>query len=325
MKRQSINKSISTEDFIIPHHKEYELLNKHNYKVHQLKSIGKYYKLKLTGCKYDLHARVYTYLKQSYYCSYIQRVYRGYLVRRYNKLHGPAYLNRSLCVNETDFLNLEEVKNIPYNQFYSFKDNENFIYGFDIASIYNIILKEGIAFKNPYNRSDLSSHIVDEIKSIIRLSNVLKIPIQAYIKEVTVVSYTNRIKHRIVAIFQAIDQLGNYSDHTWFTTLTLNKLCRFIRELVDIWNYRAEITPSVKLRICPPIGDPFRNVDMLLVRSMSFDALQRFAMNTMENLVNSGIDIESRSLGAIYILTALTLVSDNAAASMPWLYQSVVQ
>jgi len=39
--------------------------------------------------------------------------------------------------------------------------------------------------------------------------------------------------------------------------------------------------------------------------------------------INTGIDNDSKSLGAYYILGALTLVNTNAAISLPWLYQSV--
>ena len=41
-------------------------------------------------------------------------------------------------------------------------------------------------------------------------------------------------------------------------------------------------------------------------------------------MVYSGIDQDSRGLGALYVLTALTLVSPGAADAMPWLYNSVV-
>ena len=45
----------------------------------------------------------------------------------------------------------------------------------------------------------------------------------------------------------------------------------------------------------------------------------------MENLISKGINTDSRSLGAFYILSALTLVSHSAAVALPWLYESVVQ
>ena len=40
-------------------------------------------------------------------------------------------------------------------------------------------------------------------------------------------------------------------------------------------------------------------------------------------MLYSGIDNDSKVLGAYYILAALTLVSHDAATSMSWLYQSV--
>ena len=39
---------------------------------------------------------------------------------------------------EEDFYTLEKCSEISFNQFFSFKDNNNFVYGFDIVSIYNL-------------------------------------------------------------------------------------------------------------------------------------------------------------------------------------------
>ena len=44
----------------------------------------------------------------------------------------------------------------------------------------------------------------------------------------------------------------------------------------------------------------------------------------MESLVKNGITEEDKSLGAFYVLSALTLVNNDAADSLPWLYQSVM-
>jgi hypothetical protein len=40
-------------------------------------------------------------------------------------------------------------------------------------------------------------------------------------------------------------------------------------------------------------------------------------------MVFSGIDNDSKILGSYYVLGALTLVSQNAANSLSWLFQSV--
>ena len=44
----------------------------------------------------------------------------------------------------------------------------------------------------------------------------------------------------------------------------------------------------------------------------------------MENLVSKGVDRDARALGALYILTALTLVSKEVAEMRPELYESAV-
>ena len=44
---------------------------------------------------------------------------------------------------------------------------------------------------------------------------------------------------------------------------------------------------------------------------------------SMEKLINMGINHESKQLGALYILIALTIVSTDAAAALPWLHESV--
>ena len=40
-------------------------------------------------------------------------------------------------------------------------------------------------------------------------------------------------------------------------------------------------------------------------------------------MVNKGINENSCSLGSYYVLCALTLVSQDAANSLPWLYEAV--
>jgi hypothetical protein len=41
----------------------------------------------------------------------------------------------------------------------------------------------------------------------------------------------------------------------------------------------------------------------------------------MEKMVNTGIDKDNKCLGAYYILSALTLVNNDAATALPWLYE----
>jgi hypothetical protein len=51
--------------------------------------------------------------------------------------------------------------------------------------------------------------------------------------------------------------------------------------------------------------------------------IKNMILEILETLVNSGVDRDSKSLGAYYVLGALTLVNESAATSLPWLFQSV--
>ena len=58
--------------------------------------------------------------------------------------------------------------------------------------------------------------------------------------------------------------------------------------------------------------------------NLGYDVLIRFNVQIIENLVKSAIDIDNKTLGSFYVLTALTLVSQPAREAMPWLYEAGV-
>jgi hypothetical protein len=251
---------------------------------------------------------------------------KGKLVRKWCSTHGPAYINRSLCTNQTDFFTMNELKNTPINQFFSFKDEDGFIYGFNIISLYTLHQKAAENNEealNPYNRNKLPKSLIKDFRDMIRISRVLKYDIEINIKEDNCISDAKKLELRILSLFQEIDQLGNYSDQNWFTSLTREQIVLYLRELYDIWNYRAQLSNETKRNIAPPIGDPFRTINMNYLNEIPFDNIKKLAVSIMEILVKKGVNNDSRSLGAFYVLAGLTLVNINAATAMPWLYQSV--
>ena len=100
---------------------------------------------------------------------------------------------------------------------------------------------------------------------------------------------------------------------------------RFLRELIDIWQYRAQISNETKRKINPEHGDPFFTVNLNVLCHKCFEVLQKRILDIIEIFVTKGEDRDSKSLGTYYVLGALTTVSQNAATSLPWLYESFVQ
>ena len=326
LKSWSKLEKVDNETMSIPKFNEYNMLLQYNYNVQQLKTIVSQYKLKIGGNKSQLVTRIFSFLYLSHFITKIQKRIRGHLQRKYNKLHGPGFKNKNLCTNTTDFFTMDLLSELPNSQFYSFEDADGFIYGFDLLSIYNLIYKCDGQIKNPYNRLPISSENIEKLRSLIRLSRVLKINICTEIKDINdEISIKKSIELRALSLFQNIDALGNYSNAKWFLNLNRQQLIKMMRELIDIWSYRAPLTIETKKAICPPLGNPFSRINNFYqFQSIeNIDEIRKYTLEILEKFVNSGIDRDNKCLGAYYVLGALTLVSEDAATSLPWLYQAV--
>jgi hypothetical protein len=291
-----------------------------NQTVEQLKIIARRNNLKLTGNKQELRARICEHLIRFSSSAKIQSVFRGYLQRLLNKLCGPAFIKRSLCTNDSDFVTLDELRYIPPNQFFSYKDADGFVYGFDIVSLCRMIGKREGEVLNPYTRRVIPAEFINNIESILCLNKVMQnyIPLDELFMEV---SQKQSIEFRALALFQSIDALGNYSDCQWFLSLRIQQLHLFLRELRDLFNYRLQLSGDKKREICPPLGNPFSDMPIVV---QNVDDFREVLLSIMEKFVNSGVNHDSRCLGALYVLSALTIVSEPAAQSLPWLYQSTI-
>jgi hypothetical protein len=300
------------------------------YKMDELKKLCTKYKISKGGNKDDLTKRLYEYCKNSIGPIKIQKVFRGFLNRKLQKLQGPALKNRKICTNDTDFFTMDDMCEIPTTQFYSYRDEDDFVYGFNIVSLYNLILKEGSKAKNPYNRNEFDNKFKENVLRMIRISRVLKIPIEIDLKN-EIMDPAKRMELKILELFQTMNSYGNYANSEWFSDLSRNSHIRFARELVDIWNYRALLTVAKKHEICPPHGTPFLGTPYFTniannatLNNLSLETIVKYNVQIIENLVKSAIDVDNKMLGTFYVLSSLTLVSQPARDAMPWLYDAVV-
>lgn len=320
--RKKSKRKIKAEDFEIPEFIEYENLIKKNYNVSQLKSISRHYNQKVSGNKNELIFNLYNYLKYSTFSLKIQKIYRGYIIRKFFYLHGPSVFNKK-CLNDNDFLTFQKISEIPFYQLYTYKDKDNFIYGFDICSIYNM-LKDNEYTKNPYNRNDLPVDTLKNIKKIIRLTKKLNYPLNIVIKSDTEnLSDEKKLELDALSTFQIIDEMGFITDSNWLINLSRNRCIMYIRELDDVWNYRAQLNLQTKQEIIPPNGRLFRNINFnQFFQNATTLKLKKLILKTVKRLITKGVSQEARSLGCFYALGTFTIVSQSASNSLPWLYES---
>ena len=322
------HQKIDNDVFFVPNYNNYNDILKYNYNVLQLRLICKKYNIKIAGNKDEIKRRVYNYLFYLNNIIVIQKSIRRFLISLYIKSHGPGFLKKKLCTNDVDFCTLDNLENIPYTQFFSFKDENNFIYGFDIISLYNLYLKSKKDLINPFSQKIINKSDIKKMIYFIKFSKILKIPISVDYDVINNLSEVKQIEMDVLSLFQQIDSLGHYTSTSWFNDLNKKTLLKFINELFDIWNYRADLTREMKREISPPLGNPFyipnNNIQLSFLKDCSLIKIKKYILTVMNNLVNSGINNSSKCLGAYYILSALTLVNPDAAEALPWLYEAVL-
>ena len=296
------------------------------YTVMQLKKIGDKFNIKWKSKKKaDIQNECFTFLKKSYFAAKIQKIWRNYFIRLFNNTHGPALFKRSICNNLEDFLTTETMNEIDYYFFVSYKDTDGFIYGFNIISLFNLIKKKDL--KNPYTRNIFSPELILMVERRIHYNKLLNKTYHEINDTSNTRKMTMTIDDKINELFQKIDSFGNYSQSEWLTSLNNFYLRKFIIELFDIWNYRAQILNETKLVICPPFGSPFREIPMHIITSTMYidiNTMKKYCYTIVNALINSAETTQNQNLGAIYVLTALTLVNSEAANALPWLFQSVI-
>ena len=350
IKNKKSHIKILDEDFVIPVFSLFNNIIKYNYSVSQLKSIAKFYKLNSTGNKEYLRKRLYNHLYFSYNVIIIQKSARLFLIKKYIRCHGVGFYNKSLCCNDVDFCTLDNLHNIHYNQFISIKDENAHIYGFDIKSLYNLFIKANnnntrnnnnnsnninnsnnnsnnnlTNVQNPFTNIFFSYKILQQLLEYIRISSILNIELQLNYDELVCLSLNRQIEMKVLTLFQRIDSLGNYTNIKWFMELDKYGLIQFIRELRDIWDYRANLSQEIKRDIVPPNGNPFysEQININNLPQYNITQIKKYSIQIIDSMINKGVTENSCSLGSYYILCALTMVSSEAADSLPWLYEAV--
>ena len=191
------------------------------------------------------------------------------------------------------------------------------MYCFNIFSFQQLLDKK----LNPYTREQLTTSVFERFNKHYSLLSILGL---VFKNEEEIITNEQLLNLKVVDVFQKIESVGFYVDTEWFNHLTTLQLLKYIRELYDIWNYRANLPPTTKIAICPPIGNPFYNIFINNINYLTRDKLKWTTLSIIEQFIINEHSRGDQYLGACYVLQALTLVSQNAANSLPWLYQTVI-
>lgn len=238
--------------------------------------------------------------------------------------HGPAYFSREICVNTEDFFNSDSVKDISGSQFFSYRDiSDGLVYGFDIRS-FNMLIEKSIEKhetpKNPYTRSTIPSRSLNSSKNLVQWLVTRKLDVRWF--PTVPITSEQAWRMKIVEIFVIMEELQYGADPEWFITLSIGKQKEFYMHLLDIWSHRAGLSTVDRSRIVPGVENLFHWGPNRISAINLISSIRNINISIMKRLVLSAVDRSDRILGSMYILTALTQVSAQAADAFPWLYET---
>lgn len=235
----------------------------------------------------------------------IQSLIRRYLVYR-----------RKKCVNNEDFFTLDDKYEITEKYFFSYTDDNNFTYFFDIRSLIKLLETTKC---NPYTNKPFSEKDIEKINRKIKYLRDKGIKLNVEKDKKTPEQEFN---HFVIDVFHKFDLLDNYTDHNWFLNLSLSQLKKLYRIAEDIWNYRSELTNYQKSKIVSN-GKAFIIPNYIVDNygHMQKRKLQYIILNEFNRFVTEGTDINEKKLGAMLMLSALVETSNEAAEALPYLIQ----
>jgi hypothetical protein len=238
---------------------------------------------------------------------------------KYNKanqlLRGEGFLKKLECNNQEDFFTYETVNEIEDKYFFSYKDEQNIIWFFDIRSLNKLIEMQQ---PNPYTMVDFNPRTIIRANKLINnlKNNNISLNFKDEMKELKK-DKKSILKQKMVDLSAAIERLGYSFNLEWFKTLHSTQLRHLYRLLEDMWNYRAQLHQSVKDKICPPNGIVF-NIPPHEIRTINRDNMREIIVNDVMKF-NTAQEDSDKKLGFMYFLICLGKVNPSLYNVHEWI------
>ncbi len=265
-------------------------------------------------------------LEQTQAASRLQSWWRS--LQLLTRRQGLAALEYDLATNKQELLSFDEISNIPRIYRWSYYDETGHCWLFDIRSLYHL-QQRNPTFKNPYTQLLFHKSALQSMHNRLHWLTVRHYPL-IHVKDPNdpIAAYTMAV----VEVFVTIDALGYNTSADWFLSLNDNDHYEFRRTLSHIWNqlskqqHKAILGRSTNLEIFDgpapttmllrPGGRKWSSPNNSPGRRLQ---AQKDNLAAIKTLVTSAKGRGDRSTGALYALTALVHVSQEAAEAYPYL------
>ena len=246
----------------------------------------------------------------------LQSKIKEYISNKALRIHGPAYNNRGSCNNPTDFYSFDSMSDIEDKYFFSYKDEDGFIYGFHIESFINLISNDTEP-TNPYNRVIISKKIKDIAIQMWQELNKKKEE-SNYTNNNNTKNLKDQVRNKCLMVLQKMDVFGYQTNMDWIMNLPISRVRQLFKSIKNHWHYKAGLSEEVKLRIYPN-GNPLHDINTRRIENINRYIVLNTVLELMDLLVSNGVSNDDKNQGCILVLFALNDVNRECGRCNPWL------
>lgn len=282
----------------------------------------------------------------------LQRWVRNSLFAFSKRLHGA---HRARVVNDSDFVSLDDIKDIPDKDFIALEDAHGFVYGFNLDSIVDLILKSDENFLESFKKQSVGFCYRQYVRTLYNHYNKIKINnpytrdllpcdfklrvFQLHARNIFKAMKNNlsiqlnasglgtgtgasdlrqQVRNKCFAIFQKIDMFGYMTDIAWLMDENVKNLKLFYKRLAFQWNLEFGLNNTARYRISRTHNLFSHLQDIMLSRADKYVLLDKI-LDTLTVLVSNGETEGDRNTGCILILYALAAINPRCIEANPWL------
>lgn len=169
----------------------------------------------------------------------IQKLWKGYFLRKRLRLAGSGVLKRSLCNNQDELISLESITTVNPLDYFGFEENGK-IYGFDIRTVIDALYRTG---SNPFTRQAFSMESRKRLRELYGIR--LRSRLDNYYEHNIPRTPELLVRNRWTQVCQIIEENGFYNiDQNIFSGLNKSQLYIFLNMIhTDMQAWAAEHTP----------------------------------------------------------------------------------
>jgi len=287
-------------------------LSNNTLKVGKLRNTLKHYNLlsfiKKNQSKRKIFSALINYLEwEGFYIKNVDKIVglqasiRGYFVRK-----------RRGTVNYIECIQLINIFEIPISYYHKLCDCGK-SYSFDLRTLNNLF-QEG-EFDNPYTMNRLSEDEIDIAKRRIeylvergKFDDFEKKPVNPEME----------LEFEAVEVFRRFDLIGNYTNYKWFMNLGAFKLRDLYYKTEDMVNYRINLSINDRKKYFD--GGISFPIKMGVINQITeINKIRSIILNEYKKILDFDNNIEDKKTAVMWLLIALTEVSNDAKIALPFL------